>query len=278
MTVFRDIGLAIGCLREDAPRAAARVAWTFASAFGLFSCVCILTWIAIHLFWRVRDDHVGIGLLCAALIWLGALWLVWRPYRDCRPVLAAILTTGACVVIPILAVLSADVLRMGRSVERGAAAILGTAGAIVTLRVWTRYLRGLEGQTSRLARAGRYRAASHSIATVIVTVGVGFLADEFGGRDSEFLVAGATFLGAAALLLAWVPTMARAHRQRLMDANEQLNVHCPSCGYSLIGLRELRCPECGTQFTLDELIRAQEYDLDPRQREVLPGQAAAADR
>jgi hypothetical protein len=28
---------------------------------------------------------------------------------------------------------------------------------------------------------------------------------------------------------------------------------CPGCGYSLIGLPSLRCPECGRAFTLEEL-------------------------
>jgi hypothetical protein len=32
---------------------------------------------------------------------------------------------------------------------------------------------------------------------------------------------------------------------------------CPTCGYNLTGLREARCPECGAQFTLNELLAAQ---------------------
>ncbi|HUT94525.1 MAG TPA: hypothetical protein VMY37_34030, partial [Thermoguttaceae bacterium] len=31
-------------------------------------------------------------------------------------------------------------------------------------------------------------------------------------------------------------------------------VCCPVCGYNMTGLRESRCPECGSQFTLDELL------------------------
>jgi len=34
-------------------------------------------------------------------------------------------------------------------------------------------------------------------------------------------------------------------------------VHCPKCRYSLTGLREARCPECGEAFTLDALFAAQ---------------------
>ena len=45
----------------------------------------------------------------------------------------------------------------------------------------------------------------------------------------------------------------------VVGPDNQVRVHCPSCGYSLIGLRNLRCPECGTEFTIDELIRSQGY-------------------
>lgn len=38
-----------------------------------------------------------------------------------------------------------------------------------------------------------------------------------------------------------------------------MRVHCPQCGCSLIGLTELRCPECGARFTIDKLIGAQGY-------------------
>ena len=33
-------------------------------------------------------------------------------------------------------------------------------------------------------------------------------------------------------------------------------IACPTCGYNLTGLREARCPECGSQFTLDQLYAA----------------------
>lgn len=38
-----------------------------------------------------------------------------------------------------------------------------------------------------------------------------------------------------------------------------IDVCCPECGYSLVGLAECACPECGTAFTIDELIRRQNY-------------------
>jgi hypothetical protein len=37
------------------------------------------------------------------------------------------------------------------------------------------------------------------------------------------------------------------------------NISCPVCGYNMTGLHESRCPECGAQFTLDELLQAQPH-------------------
>lgn len=42
-------------------------------------------------------------------------------------------------------------------------------------------------------------------------------------------------------------------------------VLCPNCGYNMTGLREARCPECGSAFTLDQLVSSQPH----RDRSVL---------
>ncbi len=49
----------------------------------------------------------------------------------------------------------------------------------------------------------------------------------------------------------WHPRTAESLRG-LGDVKEKLT--CSACGYSLVGLREARCPECGRQSTLDELF------------------------
>jgi len=54
----------------------------------------------------------------------------------------------------------------------------------------------------------------------------------------------------------WRETDAESFRQSL--AAGAYTVSCPGCGYNLRGLRgTTRCPECGTEYTLDELVTCQ---------------------
>ena len=72
-----------------------------------------------------------------------------------------------------------------------------------------------------------------------------------------------TFVGGLVAIMLWVvatvilwrdtPTE-RAQRAR---ASSRSTIVCPTCGYNLTGLSESRCPECGSKFTLDELIALQ---------------------
>jgi hypothetical protein len=48
-----------------------------------------------------------------------------------------------------------------------------------------------------------------------------------------------------------------AERGRRVRSAGYAGVACPTCGYNLTGLSESRCPECGSRFTLDELLAAQ---------------------
>jgi hypothetical protein len=67
------------------------------------------------------------------------------------------------------------------------------------------------------------------------------------GTDSSVLTLLSTSLVTSGLALwatAWI-----CH-----DLPEPAKVACPSCGYDLRGQRECRCPECGKQFTVGELL------------------------
>jgi len=72
-----------------------------------------------------------------------------------------------------------------------------------------------------------------------VLVGVGLLV---------LLVAG---LAMFALFMLWRNGYVRGWR-----AAREAAPACPKCGYNLSGLTHCRCPECGTEYKLDELWRA----------------------
>jgi hypothetical protein len=70
-------------------------------------------------------------------------------------------------------------------------------------------------------------------------------------------------LGSAAAPLAWLAASVVAWRETDEERAKRLgklsaeDIVCPTCGYSLTGLTEARCPECGTQYTLSELLASQ---------------------
>ena len=71
------------------------------------------------------------------------------------------------------------------------------------------------------------------------------------------------FIGSASTPLLWIVATifvwreTAAERAARIDNTGRDAVICPTCGYNLTGLKEPRCPECGTQFTLDQLLASQ---------------------
>ena len=58
----------------------------------------------------------------------------------------------------------------------------------------------------------------------------------------------------ASTAIVWRETAAERIARLGLNSNEV--VVCLKCGYNLTGLREARCPECGEQYTLNELVGA----------------------
>lgn len=79
-------------------------------------------------------------------------------------------------------------------------------------------------------------------------------------RNEELWIS-ACILAASTGTFYWVTRCAYLARRGvpLINRDGHVNVHCPVCGYAMIGLTEARCPECGAKFTLDELIRRQDF-------------------
>jgi hypothetical protein len=79
--------------------------------------------------------------------------------------------------------------------------------------------------------------------------------------DEEFVIFAVLCSAGAATLILWVETWRRYGRGRPQLTDQgKFDVRCPKCDYSMIGLTESRCPECGVQFTLDELLSRQGFE------------------
>ncbi|MDB5331604.1 MAG: hypothetical protein JWP03_2755 [Phycisphaerales bacterium] len=91
---------------------------------------------------------------------------------------------------------------------------------------------------------------------LLVAGTIGYL---LGQREEEF----GCFMGSALAPLLWIVSTIFLWRETAAERKERLHaaghgaVVCPTCGYNLTGLTTTRCPECGGQLTLDELIAAQ---------------------
>ena len=93
---------------------------------------------------------------------------------------------------------------------------------------------------------------------------VGMVVDVLTHSDEMGMVLGGLFW-----VLCWLASTAFIWRETAAERADRLQgggravIHCPRCGYNLTGLREARCPECGTQYTLDELLAlAKEPDAE----------------
>ncbi|HEY2584665.1 MAG TPA: hypothetical protein VGI81_02745 [Tepidisphaeraceae bacterium] len=98
--------------------------------------------------------------------------------------------------------------------------------------------------------------AAVMVGVVIAAIAAGIVPT---GGDWSF---GAFVGGVVAILLWLIATVllwreTAAERAQRLTASSRSTVACPTCGYNLTGLSEARCPECGSRFTLDELIALQ---------------------
>ncbi len=80
-----------------------------------------------------------------------------------------------------------------------------------------------------------------------------------GNGSSDFGV----FFGGLVAIVTWLVATVFIWRETSQERKDRIKksgkstVTCPTCGYNLTGLSESRCPECGSKFTLDELMAAQ---------------------
>ena len=103
--------------------------------------------------------------------------------------------------------------------------------------------------------------------TLLATGGSAFLGLVCGAltRLADIDETFALFVGGVSAMVAWLVAACVLWRDRTVTAAAGTAgslaspgvVVCVKCGYTLNGLREARCPECGEVYTLDALLLAQ---------------------
>lgn len=183
---------------------------------------------------------------------------VWQMLRSDEPhllirmgvsVAAAALFLGVCM-LGVAAVLLYYRQYNGDCALALAVFLASVAWYVVLRRIW----RGARANPTLLA------PALCTLAMTGVLGAVCYVAANLVRYDEGYVVAALVLCGVGAVILAWLAPLARIMRGKaLIGPDGQVAVHCPECGYSLVGLRDLRCPECGARFTIDQLIRTQGY-------------------
>ena len=70
----------------------------------------------------------------------------------------------------------------------------------------------------------------------------------------------AVLFGGGTVPITWVLSTVLIWRETAAERLGRLTAHgmsviaCPLCGYNLAGLTEARCPECGANYTLEQLV------------------------
>jgi len=104
---------------------------------------------------------------------------------------------------------------------------------------------------------------------VVLTVGIGLatlalclLVEVVFTGDDEFLIVATACAGGGFVLLAWIRLYrSYAGGRELYDESGVIDLRCPACQYRMVGLKQSRCPECGREYTLDELVSKQDFEI-----------------
>jgi hypothetical protein len=160
----------------------------------------------------------------------------------------------AAILYTVIVVIAMDQLRGNYRFDRDLYAFL-TAGICTCafiggywLLLWHKSVNWIQGRAM-----GTFGAA---VASAIVATVVGVMVS---GVDRGFGV----FVGTVIAPLLWLVATVFIWRESAQERAARLShagkdsIVCPTCGYNLTGLKESRCPECGTQFTLDQLLASQ---------------------
>ncbi len=95
--------------------------------------------------------------------------------------------------------------------------------------------------------------------SLAIAGGVGAIIVASGSFDAKIV---GCILGGMVWFVVWIASTALVWRETHTERQARLAgmsadaVCCLNCGYNMTGLCEARCPECGSQFTLNQLLGA----------------------
>jgi hypothetical protein len=131
---------------------------------------------------------------------------------------------------------------------------------IVVAIYWCALWASAIGFTARRLRGTFFSAAGALVAGIVTALLTwSLIRGSEGGSLGAFIGSVLTIiLWLIGTILAWQETA--AERAARIKASGKSTITCPKCGYNMTGLTESRCPECGSKFTLDELMAAQVHE------------------
>ena len=128
-----------------------------------------------------------------------------------------------------------------------ASAISGGLFVAAWLGIWHEQVVWTRGRCWLTALSVPWSAVAAAVIGVSIVIGT---------REEEVGV----ILGSLTWIVAWMASTALVWRETGEERSARLRaaaqgiICCLHCGYNMTGLHEARCPECGTQYTLNELL------------------------
>jgi hypothetical protein len=182
--------------------------------------------------------------------------------------------TGGCLIL--LFMLAALVPQWNRARSQGyvvpddvaMAAVFILGGGVylvVNAWLWTRTNRHTNRRSNSIVYASLLTVAIAAIATV-----AGLIADEGLRGGQELVTSGIVLLASSVTVLIWLVAIRQFFsRQDFRNSEDGVpDVRCPNCSYRMARLHESRCPECGTLYTLDQLLAKQDFARPVRARDA----------
>jgi hypothetical protein len=98
-----------------------------------------------------------------------------------------------------------------------------------------------------------------ALGAALAAFAIGFLMGQAMHEDDiEFSIFVMTLIAPLIWVFATILIWRETPDERAARLNQSASaIVCPTCGYNLTGLSDTRCPECGAQFTLDQLLANQ---------------------